>query len=259
MSVHSKVNCRKIQKYHGMYIAYVCINKMNKTGDSYLPCIAMAHSPQVGCETQIPIGTSVILYNFDWFVTPVWLWHTWQNFYFIALHWRLWQGPDFIRCSSMSGYFSVVWASLVWNLSTAVYPAGAKINCLPMECLNLGQNWHICRLSQFWSFVRALHDPDNTYISWLKLYSICGCTRSIVWAHHSDDNSDLVCWLKTQVSLMEFTCIASKLQGLRFFSPGTYCSSMSIMTLHLQSVMCMAAVNKPKSVTLINHVFTDML
>jgi hypothetical protein len=33
MLMHSKVNCRKIQ--------------MNKIGDSYLPCIAMAHSPQV--------------------------------------------------------------------------------------------------------------------------------------------------------------------------------------------------------------------
>jgi hypothetical protein len=27
------------------------VNKMNKIGDSYLPCIAMAHSPQVTLET----------------------------------------------------------------------------------------------------------------------------------------------------------------------------------------------------------------
>jgi hypothetical protein len=25
----------------------MCVNKTNKTGDSYLACIAMAHSPQV--------------------------------------------------------------------------------------------------------------------------------------------------------------------------------------------------------------------
>jgi hypothetical protein len=46
-SFRYKVDGKKIQKYHGMYIAYMHINKMNKTGDSYLPCIAMAHSPQV--------------------------------------------------------------------------------------------------------------------------------------------------------------------------------------------------------------------
>jgi hypothetical protein len=25
----------------------MCVNKIKKTGDSYLPCVAMAHSPQV--------------------------------------------------------------------------------------------------------------------------------------------------------------------------------------------------------------------
>jgi hypothetical protein len=40
MSVHSKVNCWKIHEY--MYA-----NEINKIGDSYLPCIAMAHSPQI--------------------------------------------------------------------------------------------------------------------------------------------------------------------------------------------------------------------
>jgi hypothetical protein len=41
MSVHGKVNCRKYKNI----TECIYVNKMNKIGDSYLPCIAMAHSP----------------------------------------------------------------------------------------------------------------------------------------------------------------------------------------------------------------------
>src|SRR5882724_2894927 len=48
MLMHSKVNCRR-KKY---ITEYMYVNKINKIGDSYLPCIAMAHSPQVNVLYQ---------------------------------------------------------------------------------------------------------------------------------------------------------------------------------------------------------------
>ena len=38
-----------------------------------------------------------ILYNFDQFVTPMWLWRIWRNFHFITWPGGLWQGPNFVR------------------------------------------------------------------------------------------------------------------------------------------------------------------
>ena len=38
-----------------------------------------------------------LLYNFKWFITPMWLWHTWQNFCFITLPESLWQAEIFVR------------------------------------------------------------------------------------------------------------------------------------------------------------------
>ena len=46
-----------------------------------------------------------ILYNSNWFVAHVTLWHTWRNFHFVTWLLRVWQGPDFVRCSDWGWIF----------------------------------------------------------------------------------------------------------------------------------------------------------
>ena len=116
-------------------------------------------------DCQWSIWVCQILYNFDRFVTPLWLWHAWWKFYFVALHWRLWQGPDFIRCGPTSGYFGVAlgWFGMKY---TAGYATGAKTSQLPVECPNFSQNCHICRGVTILTYRQ---DPsmtcDNSHIS----------------------------------------------------------------------------------------------
>jgi len=66
-----------------------------------------------------------ILYNFNQFLIPMWLWHTWWNCHFITLSGGLWQGPNFVRWSKFwpnllySGYmWQIIFLSALWYVST---------------------------------------------------------------------------------------------------------------------------------------------
>ena len=48
-------------------------------------------------STSLRSGEYPILYNFKWFVTPMWLWHAWRNFCFVTLPESLWQAEIFVR------------------------------------------------------------------------------------------------------------------------------------------------------------------
>ena len=63
----------------------------------------------------------MILYNFDQFVTPLWLWHTWWKFMFVTLPGSLWHGQKFVRYCPLSGHFSSV-ECWIWGGSTQQKP-----------------------------------------------------------------------------------------------------------------------------------------
>ena len=58
---------------------------------SYLQC-----SPATTTHSAFKLFF-VLLYHFDWFITPVTLWHTWQNFDFVRWPGDLWQGQNFVN------------------------------------------------------------------------------------------------------------------------------------------------------------------
>ena len=63
----------------------------------------------------------LILYNFNQFITPPWLWHTWQKFLFITLPGSLWHGQNFVRCCPLSGHLGSV-GCWIWGGGTQWKP-----------------------------------------------------------------------------------------------------------------------------------------
>jgi hypothetical protein len=73
----------------------------------------------------------LLLYNFDQFVIPMWLWHAWRKFHFVTLaRGGLWQGPNFVSQDLLSCHLAV----FGWN-SWQRHAAGAKttILCKPIR------------------------------------------------------------------------------------------------------------------------------
>ena len=120
-----------------------------------------------------------ILYNFDWFVTHVTPWHGWQNFHFVTWLLRVWQGPDFVRCQTEAGYFSIVWLSLRCNIQRR-HATEAKFTHLRTQCPNLGQNCHNEGCHIFWPFVRTHHDTVTVPIFWLVRYPLWRVTNESI-------------------------------------------------------------------------------
>ena len=115
--------------------------------------------------------SGLVLYNFDEFIAHVTPWHAWRNFHFITWLLRAWQGPDFVRCRTKAGYFSIVWLSLRWNIQRR-HAAEAKFTRFRTQCPNLGQHCHheVCHI--FWPFVRTLHDTVTVLIFWHVKYPL---------------------------------------------------------------------------------------
>ena len=44
--------------------------------------------------------------------TSPWLWHTWQNFVFVTLFWKLWHGQDFVSCGCWTIHFDGDWPQM---------------------------------------------------------------------------------------------------------------------------------------------------
>ena len=76
-------------------------------------------------------------------------WHGWRNFHFVTWLLRVWQGPDFVRCRTEPGYFSIVWLSLRCNIQRR-HAAEAKFTRLQTQYPNLGQNCHNEGCHIFW-------------------------------------------------------------------------------------------------------------
>ena len=55
--------------------------------------------------TAILQSVMTLLYNFDQFVTPLWLWHAWRNFLFVTLSGSLWHGSGAALCLAILAVF----------------------------------------------------------------------------------------------------------------------------------------------------------
>jgi hypothetical protein len=80
-----------------------------------------------------------VLYNFDQFITPLWLWHAWRNFHFVTLTGGLWHRQIFVGPSLLSSHFGWV---VGWICSGGTLP-GQKLVVYHQKGKIFSQNHHI--------------------------------------------------------------------------------------------------------------------
>jgi hypothetical protein len=101
------------------------------TGPSNPYCTVTARSP------------TTVLYNFKWFITHLWPWHTWRNFCFVS--WWGWPVTMWQFCQVVTRYAQDSYSAQTWKFPSVVW--FHQFMLWPMTGLTFCQHqvplWHV--------------------------------------------------------------------------------------------------------------------